>query len=327
MLINFILAVEHKQSERILARRTRVNLSGSQTKKSFIFNSGGCTDTTDANCMEGGSVTSPGSTQCETTPCFCRLGYNPVYDAANNKITCSATECNPLVDVISAQCKCQYTTGAVSFDMTSCKCAGQYAPSQPNDGTCTNECASEQANCKVSDNSVEECGGGGCVCRAGYTSVYNTASQVYQCEPYECDSSVAGCVCSNPGDVSSCTCTGTTTVGSATITYVGNKYAFPGYCRPVECNPSSDSNCACVDSSLLDTCYCKPGYAIDYQYDQILIDATTNSLDVSTYFSTSCKRKLQISLTILCIDIWSPSQFCATHNNLYSTGYLNTRRV
>ena len=239
--------------------------------------------------MQGGSVTAPGSSQCTATPCFCRLGYNPVYDASNAKITCVATECNPLV-ALSGQCKCQYTAGAVSYDMTSCKCANGYAAAQPNDGTCTNECGTGQANCKLSASSTTECTGNGCVCRPGYTSVYNTVSQVYQCEPYECDETVQGCVCSNPGDVTSCTCSGSTTVGGATITYVGNKYVFPGYCRPLECDPNSDSNCACVDSSQLDTCYCKPGYAIDYKYETEIKADVTASLDVTNYFSTACKR-------------------------------------
>ncbi len=252
----------------------------------------GCTDnTTGANCMQDGTVQNPGSNDCTNPPCFCKLGYNPVFDASNNRVTCAEAECNPLV-AASGQCACQYTAGSVSYDMANCKCSAGFAPANPFDGTCNEECDASEDYCKATANVITDCTGSGCECRPGYTPFYDSTANAYKCEPYECKEGDTGCICSHPGDVSTCSCSGTITVGTSnpvTVSFVGNKYAFPGYCRPQECSPTSDSNCACIDSSLAETCYCKPGYAIDYQYNLQLTADIANSLDVSSYFSTSCK--------------------------------------
>ena len=259
----------------------------------------GCTVNTTTNnvdhfCREGGSVDSPGSANCTSPPCFCARGYNPVFSDFNSDITCVKADCNPLVDP-TGQCKCQFINGSVSYDMANCKCEPPYTSSSSNDGTCAFECTNGEDHCKVASTNITACSGTGCECRAGYASQYDDTALKYQCIPYECDSSDQGCVCTHPGDIDTCSCSGTITVGTITpvsVSFVGNKYLFPGYCRPVECNPSSDPNCECIDSSLLDTCYCKPGYSIDLKFSEIQTDSNAN-LEVNTYFDNLCKREFR----------------------------------
>ena len=156
-----------------------------QKNQRFVFTAGCTINTTvqsvDHHCREGGTVNSPGSSNCTSPPCFCELGYNPQFVDFTSDITCVQAPCNPLVDT-TGKCKCQYVLGAVSHDMTNCKCEPPYTSSSNNDGTCALECTAGEDHCKIASNNVTACTGTGCECRKGYYSIWDTVTGKYRLE-------------------------------------------------------------------------------------------------------------------------------------------------